>query len=385
MGRLIKSPFGLALNASRQSRQRIEAVGFDFHKLQLTAFILSGAITGLAGALFADLNRFVSPSMFSWQLSGEFIVFIIIGGVGRLFGPVIGALIFVWLEHLIGGISDYWHIFLGFILLAIVLFGKGGIIGLLCQEDAQMNKPILEANKLCKTFGSLVAVQDVSIDIHKDEIHAVIGPNGAGKSTLISQICGSLSSDKGSVFLLGKDITNLPTEKRASLGIGRTFQISALAKEDTVLENAILGSVGASGKHWRFFNPVLKNSILRDEAEYCLELVGLKDLINLKTATLSHGQLRLLEVAIALTLKPKVFIMDEPMAGLGSDGTKQLTEFLDKLRERAPILLVEHDMDAVFALANRITVLDYGRVIASDKASSIKKDPEVQKAYLGEG
>jgi branched-chain amino acid transport system permease protein len=137
MGRLIKSPFGLALNASRQSRQRIEAVGFDFHKLQLTAFILSGAITGLAGALFADLNRFVSPSMFSWQLSGEFIVFIIIGGVGRLFGPVIGALIFVWLEHLIGGISDYWHIFLGFILLAIVLFGKGGIIGLLCREAAE--------------------------------------------------------------------------------------------------------------------------------------------------------------------------------------------------------------------------------------------------------
>ena len=135
MGRLIKSPFGLALNASRQSRQRIEAVGFDFNKLQLTAFILSGAITGLSGALFADLNRFVSPSMFSWQLSGEFIVFIIIGGVGRLFGPVIGALIFVWLEHLIGGISDYWHVFLGFILLAIVLFGKGGIIGLLCYED----------------------------------------------------------------------------------------------------------------------------------------------------------------------------------------------------------------------------------------------------------
>jgi branched-chain amino acid transport system ATP-binding protein len=122
----------------------------------------------------------------------------------------------------------------------------------------------------------------------------------------------------------------------------------------------------------------------RDKAEYCLELVGLKDLINQKTATLSHGQLRLLEVAIALTLKPKVFIMDEPMAGLGSDGTKQLTNFLDELKNRAPILLVEHDMDAVFALANRITVLDYGRVIASDTVGSIKKDPLVQKAYLGE-
>ncbi|NCX59248.1 MAG: ABC transporter ATP-binding protein, partial [Rhodobacteraceae bacterium] len=130
---------------------------------------------------------------------------------------------------------------------------------------------------------------------------------------------------------------------------------------------------------------ILKNAVLRDWAEHCLELVGLKDLMNQKTATLSHGQLRLLEVAIALTLKPKVFIMDEPMAGLGSDGTNQLTKFLDKLREQAPILLVEHDMDAVFALADRITVLDYGRVIASDEASSIKKNPTVQKAYLGEG
>ena len=247
-----------------------------------------------------------------------------------------------------------------------------------------MNEPILKANKLCKTFGSLAAVKDVSLDIAQGEIHAIIGPNGAGKSTLISQICGSLPSDEGSVFLMGKEITNLPTEKRASLGIGRTFQISALAKEDTVLQNAILGSVGASGKHWDFFNPILKNSMHRDKAEYCLELVGLKDLINQKTATLSHGQLRLLEVAIALTLKPKVFIMDEPMAGLGSDGTKQLTKFLDELKNRAPILLVEHDMDAVFALANRITVLDYGRVIASDTVGSIKKDPLVQKAYLGE-
>ncbi len=248
-----------------------------------------------------------------------------------------------------------------------------------------MNEPILKANKLCKTFGSLAAVKDVSLDIVQGEIHAIIGPNGAGKSTLISQICGSLPSDEGSVFLMGKEITNLSTEKRASLGIGRTFQISALAKEDTVLQNAILGSVGASGKHWDFFNPILKKSMHRDQAEYCLELVGLKDLINQKAATLSHGQLRLLEVAIALTLKPKVFIMDEPMAGLGSDGTKQMTNFLDKLRNRAPILLVEHDMDAVFALANRITVLDYGRVIASDTVDLIKKDPAVQKAYLGEG
>ena len=135
MSRLVKSPFGLALNAARQSPQRVQAVGLDLHRLQLFAFVISGAITGLAGALFADLNRFISPTMFSWQLSGEFIVFIIIGGVGRLFGPVIGALVFVGLEHFLGGISDYWHIYLGVILLVIVLFSKTGVMGLIGKKQ----------------------------------------------------------------------------------------------------------------------------------------------------------------------------------------------------------------------------------------------------------
>ena len=135
MSRLVKSPFGLALNAARQSPQRVQAVGLDLHRLQLFAFVISGAVTGLSGALFADLNRFISPTMFSWQLSGEFIVFIIIGGVGRLFGPVIGALVFVGLEHFLGGISDYWHIYLGLILLVIVLFSKTGVIGLIGKKE----------------------------------------------------------------------------------------------------------------------------------------------------------------------------------------------------------------------------------------------------------
>ena len=135
ISRIVKSPFGLALNAARQSPQRVEAVGLDLNRLQFVAFVISGAITGLAGALFADLNRFVSPNMFSWQLSGEFIVFIIIGGVGRLFGPVIGALVFVGLEHFLGGVSDYWHIYLGIILLLIVLFSKTGVIGLIGKKE----------------------------------------------------------------------------------------------------------------------------------------------------------------------------------------------------------------------------------------------------------
>ncbi len=221
------------------------------------------------------------------------------------------------------------------------------------------------------------------MDVKSGEIHAVIGPNGAGKSTLISQICGTLAVDDGQVALMGRKIDGLDACARVRAGIGRTFQISALAMEDTVLENVVLGALGASGNPWRFFINVLKDKELVETAKEALERTGLFDLRNRKTATLSHGQRRQLEVAVALTLKPKIFIMDEPMAGLGAEGSKNLTKFLGKLKHQAPILMVEHDMDAVFALADRITVLDYGRVIASDHVEAIRTNKLVKEAYLG--
>ena len=247
-----------------------------------------------------------------------------------------------------------------------------------------MNKIVLETFGITKTFGSLVACDEVSIKVAAGEIHAIIGPNGAGKSTLIAQICGALPSEQGRVELLGQDITHKPARTRAIEGLGRTFQISQLAMEDTVLQNVMLGALGATGKPWQFIKPILKNQDLRDEAENALERVGLIDEMHRQTATLSHGKKRQLEVAIALTLKPKIFIMDEPMAGLGSEGSKELTSLLDELRHQAPILLVEHDMDAVFTLADHISVLDYGKVIASDNVDGIRRNPEVRKAYLGD-
>ena len=248
-----------------------------------------------------------------------------------------------------------------------------------------MTDIVLATHNITKSFGSLVACDNVSIEIKSGEVHAIIGPNGAGKSTLISQICGTQTPDAGRVELKGQDITSKTARERVSAGLGRTFQISQLAMEDTVLQNVMLGSLGKTGDPWHFIKPILKNSKLRDEAESALERVGLIDEMHADTGTLSHGKRRQLEVAIALTLTPKVFIMDEPMAGLGLDGSKHLTLLLDKLRQEAPILLVEHDMDAVFALADKISVLDYGRVIASDDVEGIKKNLAVQQAYLGEG
>ena len=186
------------------------------------------------------------------------------------------------------------------------------------------------------------------------------------------------------VELLGQDVTGLPVRARAGLGLARTFQISALAMDDSVLENVLLGALGASGKPWRFWRSIHADGDLRAQAEAALERVGLADQSGMKTAELSHGQRRQLEVAVALTLSPKAFVMDEPMAGMGLEGSKRLTGFLDELRGEAPILLVEHDMDAVFALADRISVLVYGKIIATGRIDEIRRNPQVQAAYLGE-
>ena len=247
-----------------------------------------------------------------------------------------------------------------------------------------MNDIVLQTRGLTKAFGSLVACDDVSLSLNRGEIHAVIGPNGAGKSTLIAQICGGLKPDAGHVEFLGQNIEGLNTRQRALAGLGRTFQVSALAMEDTVLQNAILGALGSSGNTWRFFKHAMKDQDLRERAEHALKRVGLDDSLETRTAELSHGQRRQLEVAIALTLNPKTFVMDEPMAGLGSEGSRKLTGLLDGLREEAPILLVEHDMDAVFALADRISVLVYGKIIATGTVDQIRNNAAVREAYLGE-
>jgi branched-chain amino acid transport system ATP-binding protein len=247
-----------------------------------------------------------------------------------------------------------------------------------------MAEAVLETTGLTKSFGALRASEDVSIDLRPGEIHAIIGPNGAGKSTLIAQICGALRPDSGMVRFAGADVTALSARARARRGLARTFQISALAMDYTVLQNAMLGALGARGRPWHFFAPVLSDRGLRDMAEMALERVGLSDRIATRTAELSHGQRRQLEVAVALTLRPRAFVMDEPMAGLGAGGSKRLTGFLDGLREEAPILLVEHDMDAVFALADRISVLVYGKVIATGTVADIRQSDVVREAYLGE-
>ncbi|MCQ2003245.1 ABC transporter ATP-binding protein [Rhizobium sp. NRK18] len=247
-----------------------------------------------------------------------------------------------------------------------------------------MAEPVLEIRNLVKTFGALQATGDVSLDLRRGEIHALIGPNGAGKSTLIHQICGTLQPDRGTIRLEGEDITRLGPAARARKGLGRTFQISSIAPEFSALRNVMLAVQARQGSSFRFFRPVMGDASLTEPAMAILERVGLAERARLPASELSHGERRQLEIGIALALGSKAFLLDEPMAGMGPEGSKALTGFLDKLREETPILLVEHDMDAVFALADRISVLVYGKIVATGSVDEIRRDPTVRAAYLGE-
>ncbi len=247
-----------------------------------------------------------------------------------------------------------------------------------------MAEPVLVLDGLSKSFGALKATDNVSLDLRPGEIHALIGPNGAGKSTLVNQIAGITRSDAGMIRFRGHRIDGLGVAERARLGLGRTFQISSLALDFSALRNVMLAVQSVAGSSFSFLRPVMSDRSLVDPAMAALERVDLGARARVPAAELSHGERRQLEIAIALALGSKAFLLDEPMAGMGPDGSRTLTTFLSELRREAPILLIEHDMDAVFALADRISVLVYGRIIATGTVAEIRSDAEVRRAYLGE-
>ena len=247
-----------------------------------------------------------------------------------------------------------------------------------------MAEAVLEIEGLTKRFGALAACDDVSLDVRAGEIHALIGPNGAGKSTLIKQIAGEQRPDSGTIRFEGRNITAVDQAARARMGLARSFQVSCVAPEFTVLQNVMLAVQGASGRSFDFFRAAKRDRQLVEPALAHIERAGLSGREGVAAADISHGERRKLEIAMALALRPKIFVLDEPMAGMGVEGVGQLTAILDGLRAEAPILLVEHDMDAVFALADRISVLVYGQVIATGSVDEIRANPLVQQAYLGD-
>jgi len=242
---------------------------------------------------------------------------------------------------------------------------------------------LFQAQGLVKRFGGLVATDNVSIAVEPGEIHALIGPNGAGKSTLVNLISGLLPLDAGRLELDGVDLTALPPHQRVRAGLSRCFQVTSVFKGDSVRSNLLLAAQAHAGSSFRFLSRRAGEQTLMETALGLAEKVGLSDVLDRTAGTLPHGVQRKLDVALALAARPKLLLLDEPMAGMGPEDSLQMVALIEKLRAEAAILLIEHDMDAVFQLADRISVLVYGKVLTSGDAEHVKGHPEVQAVYLG--
>jgi len=245
-------------------------------------------------------------------------------------------------------------------------------------------EPALRLQNLRKSFGALVATDDLSLDLMPCELHAVIGPNGAGKTTLINQISGLIAPDSGMILFDGRDITGLPVHARAGLGLARSFQVSSILPGFSALENVALAVQSRAGSSFRVLGRAGAETGLNGPAMAALADVGLAERAHMPAGELAHGEKRALELAIALAMQPKVLLLDEPMAGTGREETARLVEVLRRLKGRFSVVLVEHDMTAVFALADRISVLLYGRILACGTPAAVRADPRVVAAYLGD-
>jgi branched-chain amino acid transport system ATP-binding protein len=247
-----------------------------------------------------------------------------------------------------------------------------------------MDSAILEVRELRKSFGALAATDGVSFELREGETHAIIGPNGAGKTTLISQLAGNLRPDSGQVRFAGEDVTRLSAPARAHKGFARSFQITSIYRDFSALDNVALAVQAQAGHSFRFWKPARAEQMLREPARAMLEEVGLGARADVLAANLAHGEQRQLEVAMALATRPRLLLLDEPVAGMGQEESQRMVQFLRSLKGKRSIILVEHDMDAVFTLADRVSVLVYGRILASGTPEAMRANPEVRRAYLGE-
>jgi branched-chain amino acid transport system permease protein len=443
---LVRAPFGRALMAARDNERRARALGFAVFRLRLTAFVISAALAGVAGYFAAAQFGFVAPQMLGWHLSATVLVMVLIGGTGSVAGPLVGALALLGLEEVLKGALESWKLVEGVIVIALVLLLPGGVrqlwpmlvavrendgepaappsviarseatkqsrsdarqtrTGLLrsARNDdeisgAPRNKDgmsgpaprpghagdvMLRAENLHRRFGGVAAVSDVALDLRAGEIHAVIGPNGAGKSTLVNLLSGELALDAGRIRLGGADATSLPPERRARLGLGRSYQKTTIFPRFTARENVRLAAQAHAASPLRMVGRADADGAVMRAAEDALRRVGLLDRADEVATALSHGEQRQLEIAMVLATRPRVILLDEPLAGMGTVEARRMVALIATLKAGCAVLVIEHDMDAVFALADRLTVMAGGRVIASGAPEAVRADPVVQRAYLG--
>jgi branched-chain amino acid transport system ATP-binding protein len=386
--RIVHSPFGRVLQALRDNEQRVRCLGYDTKRIKLIAFIVSAAVMGLGGTLLTFLIQSVYADNLSWQHAGDPVMMTILGGIHHFLGPTWGAVIFIILSDQLSSLTEHWWLFFGAILIAFILLSPEGISGIWIRLRGRQNwsvgeEVVLSVDGLSKKFGSLVVADEVDLKVKARTLHSLIGPNGAGKTTFFNMLTGLLPNEGGTLTFSGLDITGMPAHRRIDAGLARSFQIVSVFTNLTVFETVRVAAQARSPYRNSLWRDAYQLPDVCEKAWTLLATVGLADRARELCANLAHGEQRLLEIAVALATDPELLLLDEPLAGLGDADRERIATVIRKLSRSHTVLLIEHDIDRVLALSDRITVLHQGRVIAEGEPAAIANDPNVLEAYLG--
>ena len=413
--RFHRSPIGSVLVAIRENEQRARFLGYSTYRYTLIAFVVSALVVGLAGSLSVFNHRFASAEPISVIFSGELLAMVLIGGMRSFLGPALGALFYLLFREFLSIYTPHWLFFFGLLFVGFVMFSPEGLVGVARRvmapfrrspsEDAAMagrtlsdeplpdflqpahvaDGPVLQAKGLHKRFGATKAVDGVDLAVADRSLHALIGPNGAGKTSAFNLISGMFAPDKGSVTLAGRSIAGRSPERVADAGIGRSFQITNLFPTLSVEENVRLALQARSARRFDPWTNARSLSEVEDELARLIRYLGVAGIERFEAGSLSYGGQRLLDMGLALGTKPRLLLLDEPLAGLAAAERQRIGDVIRAISQNIPVLLVEHDIDRVFEIADAVTVMNEGRVLVDGTVEDARSSSEVQAVYIGSG
>jgi ABC-type branched-subunit amino acid transport system ATPase component/ABC-type branched-subunit amino acid transport system permease subunit len=413
--RVVRSPFGHVIVAIRENQQRATFQGYDTDKYKLGMFVLSAAVTGLAGALLVFHHRIASAEPTSVAFSGELLAMVVIGGMRSFLGPAVGALFYMLFRELLSIWTSNWLLWFGLAFVGFILFSPTGLVGIWAQlrrrwrpvmeEGAAMSKrkiyeglplpkfllpkpghgAVLEVAGINKHFGGLRAVSDAQLSLHAGEIHALIGPNGAGKTTTFNLISGMFVPDSGTVRLHGKEIQSMSAHEICQQGLARSFQITNLFRGLSIYENLRLSLQARHPARFNAWRDIDSYPEIHAETRELMKFLGLEGIEEIEGGALSYGGQRLVDLGIALGSKPQVLLLDEPLAGLAAAERERVSHLVKTVADNIPILIVEHDIDRVLGFSHRVTVMNQGSVLMAGTPEEARADRRVQEVYTGTG
>ncbi|HZL59414.1 MAG TPA: branched-chain amino acid ABC transporter ATP-binding protein/permease [Stellaceae bacterium] len=422
--RIVRSPVGAILSAIRENPLRAAAVGHNVHGYKLTAFVIAAAYAGFAGGLLGVLQAFMPPEAFTFDTSGQLIMQTVIGGTGTLFGPLLGAAVWLSLRDFLQttiNLGAAWKLALGLVFVLLVCFLRRGLIGGLRdvvgffaarrrtgeaepeapaplavaamatvgpsrrRDETPFSGPVLEARGVTKSFGGLVANRNIQFSVNQGELRGVIGPNGAGKSTFFKMLTCELPPTSGHIIFHGRDITGMDVASVCQLGLTKSYQVNQLFNRLTVRENVVVAALAERRGRFSldFLRRIERVPGLATQVESTLALVGLTARADVPVSELAYGEKRRIEIGLALASSPSLLLLDEPLAGMSPRERAETVTLLKNIRRGRTLVVVDHDMDAIFELAERITVLHEGAVLAEGTPAEIQRNSFVQEAYLG--